>query len=293
MVSSDYPGDDGNWETMELLKKEAKGKFSQVDAVPIKDIIMKVEGKSYLGFSISYKNLQLLKYDYLLPKISGHVADLAYRVFKYFETFEMKKPYGSETILTCHNKFSTLYSLKSHGLPVPLTYYTSSQKSAEDVLSRMSYPIVIKLVGSEGGKGVLFANNIESARSAVSTLSSMGQELLIEECIENPGEDIRILIIGDEWFAMKRVAKKGEKRANISLGGRGERYTPTKEQLDIAFKAAKLIGSKICGVDMMESEKGDYIIEANINPGLKGITKATNVNIAKKMIDFCYNEVKK
>ena len=61
----------------------------------------------------------------------------------------------------------------------------------------------------------------------------------------------------------------------------------------IVTRKERTIKSKIGGIDMIESEDGPVIIEANINPGLQGITKATGANIAKRIADFCHEEAKK
>ena len=118
---------------------------------------------------------------------------------------------------------------------------------------------------------------------------------MLEDYIPNPGEDIRAFIVGDEVVAgMKRVAKKGEKRANIKTGGKGIAVKLTPEEEKISLKAAKTIKAKICAIDMIRGEDGrSRIIETNINPGLKGITKATGTNIAKKIVQYCYEEAKR
>ena len=99
---------------------------------------------------------------------------------------------------------------------------------------------------------------------------------------------------GDEVIAsFKRVASSGGKKANIHLGGRGVDFKLSPEMRETVLKAAKAIGSKICAIDMVESKDKAYVIEANINPGLKGIEKATNINVAQRIIDFVKGEIRR
>ena len=48
----------------------------------------------------------------------------------------------------------------------------------------------------------------------------------------------------------------------------------------IAIKAARILGLEIAGVDLLESERGALVLEVNSSPGLEGIEKASQVNVA-------------
>jgi len=276
-------------ETTRMIIKESKKLFSSVDLVPIREVIIGA-GKD-LG--IYYKTKNLSKYDYLLPRIDSKRASFGYHIIKFFDNIGMKKPFSANSVLMAHNKFSTIYELKMAGLPVPDTYYTTSQDSASSLIKKMNYPAVIKLVSSFGGKGVMFAESEKTGKSIVQTLDLLNQDLMVEDFIENPGEDIRVFIIGDEYVSMKRIAKKGERRANVKAGGRTVSFKPTDEQLEVSRKAAEILGAKVCAVDIVESKDGPQIIELNINPGIVGISKATGDNVAQKIAKFCYEEAKK
>jgi ribosomal protein S6--L-glutamate ligase len=64
----------------------------------------------------------------------------------------------------------------------------------------------------------------------------------------------------------------------------------------MATRAAKYMGLDIAGVDILRTKKGPVIIEVNSQPGLEGITKATGVDVAKKIVKYtekCVNARKK
>ena len=52
------------------------------------------------------------------------------------------------------------------------------------------------------------------------------------------------------------------------------------------MKAAKTLGLGIAGVDMLQSNSGPMILEVNSSPGLEGIEKATEKDIAKSIIRY-------
>ena len=59
----------------------------------------------------------------------------------------------------------------------------------------------------------------------------------------------------------------------------------------MALAAAKAMGLGVCGVDMIPSERGPLVMEVNSSPGLEGIEKATNIDVAGKIMDYIEKNV--
>jgi ribosomal protein S6--L-glutamate ligase len=55
--------------------------------------------------------------------------------------------------------------------------------------------------------------------------------------------------------------------------------------------AAKAVGLGIAGVDMLQSERGPLVLEVNSSPGLEGIEKTTQQDIAGKIISYIERNV--
>ena len=89
---------------------------------------------------------------------------------------------------------------------------------------------------------------------------------------------------------MKRVAEKGERRANIGAGGTGRKIRLSQEMTKIAIRSAKALGLGIAGIDIIEGKKGPVVIEANVNVHFEGITHATETNVAALMMDYVRHE---
>ena len=92
---------------------------------------------------------------------------------------------------------------------------------------------------------------------------------------------------------MVRRAKPNEERANIHAGGKGEAIEPSVAVKKIAIKAAKALGVDIGAIDILEGPKGPVVIEANLSPGLQGISEATGDNVAAKIAKYLYEETLK
>lgn len=186
-----------------------------------------------------------------------------------------------------HDKLLTHLVMQRRKIPMPTTYIAASPESAKKILERVNYPIIMKLPSGTGGKGVMYAESYAAASSVLDTLTTLRQPFIIQEYVETGGVDIRAIVVGNKVVAsMKRKAVVGEKRSNIHAGGIGESIVLDARTQKIAIETAKAIKADVCAVDMLESPKGPVVIEANLSPGLQGITAATGIDVADKIAKF-------
>lgn len=259
------------------------GRFSSVLFVPTEGIRIGVKkGK----FPIFYREIDLASFDAVIPRIGASKAMFGYLITRYLVEAGVYVPMRPNSILIAHDKYLTLEILNRAKVPVPETYLTMSPPTAKRIISELKPPIVMKLLGGSGGKGVMFSDDGENAASLIDTLNVLRQPLFIEKYVQNPGEDIRIIVIGNNAVAsMKRIAKKGGKRSNLASGGKGISYKIDNTLERIAVRSAEAIGAEICGVDVIEGPKGPLVIEMNISPGMK-IADITNKNIPRMIADY-------
>ena len=157
----------------------------------------------------------------------------------------------------------------------------------EKVLDEMKYPLVLKLLYGSMGVGVMFADSKQSAVSIIDALERFKEPIFVEEFVPPGNEDIRAYIVGGKVIAsMKRVARVGEHRANIGMGGEGKPYKLTRKEERLAVRAAKAMGMRICGVDIMPGPEGPVVIETNVNAQFKGLEAATGKNVAGEIVKF-------
>ena len=116
----------------------------------------------------------------------------------------------------------------------------------------------------------------------------MQARVIVQEYIkEAKGADIRALVVdGQVVGAMKRQGKEGEFRSNLHRGGNAEIIKLNTDELKVAMRASKALKLPVCGVDMLQSERGPLLLEVNSTPGLEGIEGATGRNIARAIITF-------
>ncbi len=271
--------------TIEAMEKY----FDSVDSIDLRNIDVSL-GIGKLDVLVNGQPLN--KYDCIYAKGSFRYAPLLRSVTTalYPTTYMPIKP---ETFDIGHNKLLTHLALQHYKIPMPKTYLSSTTEAAKKVLKTINYPVIMKFPHGTGGKGVMFAESFAAASSMLDALTALNQPFIIQEYIETGGVDIRAIVIGKKVAAsMKRKAVKGEERANIHAGGKGEACVLDAHTKKIAVSAAQSIGAEICAIDMLESPKGPLVIEANLSPGLQGITEATNIDVADKIAKFLYERTK-
>jgi ribosomal protein S6--L-glutamate ligase len=102
----------------------------------------------------------------------------------------------------------------------------------------------------------------------------------LQEFIPHPGWDLRILVVGAAAFAMRRVAAGGEWRTNVSLGGRPEAVEASAAELDVARRAAAVVGARIAGVDILPGPAGPVVLEVNAVPAWKGLQSVVDADLS-------------
>ena len=198
---------------------------------------------------------------------------------------------SASSVENCDDKVLTYFALKNAGvrmaktIPAPLCYTpnaTADESFLQKVAQEISYPIVVKKSYGSFGAGVRLAKDC-------SQLKEIANEFLHEpHCYqqffaESAGKDIRVIVIGGKAVAaMERVAKEGEFRSNIELGGEGKRVELSQAYAQTAEKAAVALGLDYCGVDLLETEEGAVVCEVNSNAFFEGLEKTTGVNVAQQ-----------
>jgi ribosomal protein S6--L-glutamate ligase len=154
-------------------------------------------------------------------------------------------------------------------------------------------PVVIKLLEGTQGAGVVLAETIDIASAIVQALHSAKQNVLVQKFVaESRGRDVRALVVGDEVVAaMRRVAREGEFRSNVHLGASTEAVSLDAESAGMAVRAAQIMGLRVAGVDLLESDAGPQILEVNSSPGLEGIEGTSGVDVAGAIIEHIEQHV--
>lgn len=203
-----------------------------------------------------------------------------------------------EVANVCGNKMFMTLLLKKNNVPTPKTYFSFSSESAAENLEKVGFPLVIKPVIGSWGRGVMPLKDKDTMEAVFEirdiTDNPHDRIYYLQELIQRPPRDIRIITVGDEPIAAMYRKSLGGFKTNIALGADPELCEITKEMEDMAVKASKAMGGGILGIDMMEDdERGLVVHEVNNTVEFKGLARVAQRNIPKEMVEFALNYVRK
>jgi len=189
------------------------------------------------------------------------------------------------------NKLFTHMLLQKVGVPTPDATVAFSKDSALESLEKNGFPKIIKPTVGSWGRMVSKINDMDSAEGIIDGREAMypiHQVHFLEEFVERPPRDIRVIVIGDNVAAaIYRNSGDGNWKTNTHLGGSAETCEITNELEDICIKAKNAVNGDIVGIDLMESnDKGMVVHEINNTTEFRNVVRVTGVDIPKLMLEY-------
>jgi len=243
---------------------------------------------------INYLGKVLPTPDAIIPRIGASRTFYGTAMVRHFEMMDVFSTAGNLAIARSRDKLRSLQVLSKNDVDMPKTVFASNKSSAKDVIALSGgAPLVLKILEGTQGVGVVLVDSEKAAKSVLDAFYGMDVNLLVQEFIEEAGgADIRALVVGGEVVgAMKRQGAEGDFRSNLHQGGSATSYKLNRKEKSTALAAAKAMGLGVCGVDMIPSSRGPLVMEVNSSPGLEGIEKSTQLDIAGKIMDYIEKNV--
>src|SRR3989338_447839 len=196
--------------------------FSKVLAVPLDGVSFTIKNSD---IQMKYRNTDLFSFDVLFPRFFSEDLPLMEALSSIAGSRfpNIYLPIDEDSFSITSHKFYTMKILAEAGLPIPQSVFTVAHRDAFVGAEELGYPVVVKLSSRTGGKGVLRASSPSDLVPILDTLELFERDLSLQSFIKNPGEDVRVLVIGDETYSYKRIGPPGEWRSNIHGGGRREK----------------------------------------------------------------------
>jgi RimK family alpha-L-glutamate ligase len=189
------------------------------------------------------------------------------------------------------DKYHTLALFEEHGLPVPQTVVTESLDEAMKGFDDLGTDVVIKPLFGSRGIGSTRVSDRDVAERLFRAILFYHGVLYLQRFIPHGDSDVRAFVVGDRIVAaMRRMASNWKN--NVSLGAKPVAFNCPEEMEKLAVGASEILGCKIAGVDILESDNGPVIIELNSQPGWRGLQTVASNNIADEIVNFVISETK-
>jgi len=187
------------------------------------------------------------------------------------------------------DKYLCTCILAQAGIDTPRTFVCQTHQQAVEAFEELGGRAVLKPIFGGEGRGITLLDDAAIAERVFRTLDQLGAVLYLQEFIEHEGCDLRILVVGEQLFGMRRVSRS-DWRTNVSRGARAEPLAITDELAARAHRAAAAIGAPLAGVDLLPGRDGRlYALEVNAVPGWRALAMVTNVDVAQKVLELIHS----
>ena len=224
---------------------------------------------------------RIAEFDALFLRETTSVNHYTYRFARRAEAEGLVVIDDPESIVRCTNKVyqAELFEQNRIGCPKTLVVY---RHSAEDVAAALGLPCVLKKPDSAFSAGVVKASTVEELTAHLRRFSQ-DSELLIAQEYAASDFDWRIGVLDREpLYACRYHMARGHWQIQKAVGGRERLYgksetLPIEEApqdvVEIAVRAANLIGDGLYGVDVKQVDGRLLVMEINDNPSVEAGTE--------------------
>lgn len=239
--------------------------------------------------SIHFRGKPLNDFDAVIPRIGASITFYGTAVVRQFEMMGVYAVNESVAISRSRDKLRSMQLLARRDIGLPVTGFAHTTDDIPDLINMVGgAPLVVKLLEGTQGVGVVLCETRKAAESVIEAFFGIDVNIMVQEFIgESSGTDIRCFVIGDRVVAaMQRRAQPGEFRSNLHRGGSADAVRVSPAERRTAVAAARAMGLNVAGVDIIRSNHGPLVLEVNSSPGLEGIEKATEIDVASLIVEF-------
>ncbi|WP_455217443.1 30S ribosomal protein S6--L-glutamate ligase [Kaarinaea lacus] len=225
--------------------------------------------------------------DAVITRIPPSMTFYGCALARQFESMGVYTMNSSAAISQSRDKLYLLQLLLQNGLDIPTTGFASSPLDSGDLIDMVGgAPLIVKLLEGMQGRGVVLADSKKAGESVISAIKALRANLLVQEYVrEAQGKDISCFVVeGKVVASIQREVITGDVSPNLRRGGQITVIKPDVEEKKLAVKAARVLGVKVAGIDIIRSDKGPLLLDINATPGLETIENATGKDLAGLLI---------
>jgi glutathione synthase/RimK-type ligase-like ATP-grasp enzyme len=220
---------------------------------------------------------RLLEFDALFIRETTALDHHTYRFAKKADSEDMPVIDDPVSIMRCTNKIYLAELLQQNGVPTPKTMILNRRRLRR-VESEIGFPAVIKIPDGAFSRGVVRVADNEQLAEVADRLFPESDLLLAQEYMETDF-DWRVGVLNRRpVFVCQYFMARGHWQ--IVKYGKDQKFTEGAVKtfavedappgvVDIATRAASLVGNGLYGVDLKEDANGIYVMEVNDNPNIE------------------------
>ena len=261
----------GNAYTCRRLVEEAADQGIDLKIVGVHDVQDTQDGICTENADLKARDFSINRYKW--GKIKDRINALTARSYNEISAFNR-----------FINKYEQVRFLHSDAFIMPKYVLGTALQNYQIISQKLGTPFVAKGLESSMGEEIILIENMDDYLHLKEKFD-IRKEWLFEEFIgQSAGRDIRFFSVRGDVIACMQRKSQGDFRANVALGASVEPYEITPQIRKIAADIFSLTHLDFLGIDLLFGEEKPYFCEINVMPGLEGIERASEVNVAREII---------
>ncbi|MBO6560968.1 MAG: RimK family protein [Nisaea sp.] len=227
---------------------------------------------------IQQKDLpRVAEFDALFIRETTSVNDHTFRFARRAEQEGMPVIDDTMSMIRCTNKVYLKEMMEAAKLPIPKSIVMASAGGLTKAAETIGFPMVVKIPDGSFSRGVHKVNDLDALTSLCTDLFHKTDLLLAQEFMPTDF-DWRVGVLGGKplYVSQYLMARKHWQIVHHKADGKfdegGFKTMPVEqapaEVVDVAVKAAAMMGDGLYGVDLKQNADGVFVIEVNDNPNL-------------------------
>lgn len=219
---------------------------------------------------------RLAEFDALFIRETTALDHHTYRFAKKAESEGMPVIDDPVSILRCTNKIYLAELLQANGIPTPRTLILDRRRIGR-IERELGFPAVIKVPDSSFSRGVHKASSADELKVHADAIFADTDLIIAQEYMRtafdwrvgvldrNPLFVCQYFMARDHW----QIVKHGGPNGPVAGGTKTWAVDAAPPRVvEVATKAASLIGRGLYGVDLKETDAGVFVVEVNDNPNI-------------------------
>jgi ribosomal protein S6--L-glutamate ligase len=169
-------------------------------------------------------------------------------------------PYQSCSLT--QNKIVVSRLLSEADVPAPRSWVTGDMSLARQLVEET--PLIIKPYMGHRGAGIRLIRTADE----LAQVPQPDLPVIIQEYIEGTGQDLKIYVVGDQVFGVRKEFSE------TSFSVPGVPGEISEEVRQLSLRAGRVCGLGLYGLDIIESPRGPFVVDLNYFPGYKGVPNA-------------------
>lgn len=219
----------------------------------------------------------LAEYDALFIRATTAIDNYTYRFARRAEQEGMPVIDDTASMIRCTNKVFLKELMELGGVPCPRTEVLDENQSLDGLIERLGSPVVLKAPDGSFSRSVHKVSSEAELKERAKALFKDTALIIAQEYMPT-AYDWRVGVLdGKPLYACKYKMARGHWQ--IIKHGEGGKVTEggsetvavenaPAEVIDVAVKAARMIGQGLYGIDLKQNDRGVFVIEVNDNPNL-------------------------